>query len=131
MYHLRSRSAVVQFKIASWVFVMKWLLLGAGCLGLVLAAAAINRNVMQLAVGLLGVGFLLSVVHWLQSATARCPLCLATPMVHRSCSKHRRAQRLFGSYRLRVALGVLSSRRFRCPYCGEITLVQTRSTSDC
>lgn len=48
------------------------------------------------------------------------------PLHPKRCQKNRRARRLLGSYRLRVATGVLLRDRFLCPYCGEATKMAVR-----
>jgi hypothetical protein len=50
-----------------------------------------------------------------------------TPVLgNKDCTKHRSAKTLLGSHRLRVAVSLLCTGRFRCPYCGEPTLLEVR-----
>lgn len=58
---------------------------------------------------------------------ARCPLCMMPPLRNQSCSKHRNAGKVLGSFKLSVALSVLFQNRFRCPYCGEPTAMEVRA----
>lgn len=60
------------------------------------------------------------------SCNSKCPLCRIGPMSSQQCVKHGQAGRLFGSYRLQVILGVILLNRFRCPYCGESTLLKVK-----
>ncbi len=81
----------------------------------------------------IGVGMLLSVglvvlLQWSVSNRANCPLCLTPVLANKDCVKHRNAKTLLGSHRLRVAVSLLFTRRFRCPYCGEPTLLEPRHT---
>ena len=48
------------------------------------------------------------------------------PLAHKACVMHRNTRRLFGSYRLRVAMAVVFLGWFRCPYCGEPTAIAVR-----
>lgn len=80
---------------------------------------------------LIGVGLgvltlLLVMLQWLISARARCPLCLTPVLANKQCAKHRNARKFLGSYRLRVAIGVLFKGSFLCPYCNEPTSVEAR-----
>ena len=68
----------------------------------------------------------MAVVHWIVAARVRCPLCFMPPLVNRSCVRNHKAKRLLGSYRLMVAYSVLFVGSFRCPYCGEHTVMKSR-----
>lgn len=61
----------------------------------------------------------LALLYRVMAGSASCPLCRNQPLISKGCQKHRKAQRLFGSYRYRVAGSVLLTGSFRCPYCGE------------
>ena len=59
-------------------------------------------------------------VFFILSLSWHCPLCLGKLWVRTGCRRHRKAKRALGiSYRLRIALAVLFSKSYRCPYCGE------------
>ena len=62
----------------------------------------------------------------IRAHAARCPLCHAQPLVTRFCVRHRKARKLAGSHRLRVAWDILRHNRFLCPYCGEPTKCVSR-----
>lgn len=76
-----------------------------------------------------GGGLVVYAFAWFLSSRARCPLCMVPPLHPKSCQKHRRAKRLFGSHRLRVATTVLFRDFFQCPYCGEATKIAARVRS--
>lgn len=71
----------------------------------------------------------LYVLYLLFASGVRCPLCHVRMIARNLCSINRRAKSTLGSHRLRVALGVLFMRCFRCPYCGEATEVRARDRS--
>lgn len=71
---------------------------------------------------------LLLLVYFFSSSSFRCPLCRVTCMAANRCGKHRKARPLFGSYRMRVAMGIVFSGDFRCPYCGEPVALQQRTS---
>jgi hypothetical protein len=65
-------------------------------------------------------------VQWIVAARANCPLCITPVMASKGCARHRRAKSFLGNYQLRVALAVLFTGSFRCPYCGEPTILEVR-----
>lgn len=76
-----------------------------------------------------GAGVFLLVVNFVMSGKLRCPLCMMPPLQNRRCSKHRTVKRIFGSHRLSVAVSILFKDSFRCPYCGEPTVMEVRERS--
>lgn len=126
MHRLRSRNSVARFKIASWILVIKWMLISTAGGILIYSLIVADRNLSYLGFILITGSVVAGLIQWSISAHARCPLCLTPPISHRGCSKHRSARRVFGSYRLHVAFSVIFWNRFRCPYCGEWTAVEVR-----
>lgn len=93
------------------IFGMAWL-----CTGLLFQAE-----------GKMSTGFT-AIVVWLISillfkafsASCSCPICLSRIWTNTGCRKHRKAKRFLGmSYRLGMALKILTLQPYRCPYCGE------------
>ena len=86
-----------------------------------LIATVITQN-MSLAIGagvaLVGIMFL-ALLNFMIGARCRCQLCQSPMMAPRKCSRHRKAKRLFRSYRLKLATSFLFSESFTCPFCGE------------
>ena len=76
--------------------------------------------------GMLLLGGIVVLMQWLVSNRANCPLCMTPVLRNKDCTKHRSAKTLLGSHRLRVAVSLLCTGRFRCPYCGEPTLLEVR-----
>ncbi len=73
-----------------------------------------------LAAGFIGLAILMGLAYLILSAGVRCPLCRGLVIFRlRSSSVHRKANRLFGSVRLGIALAVIFGLPFRCYHCGE------------
>jgi hypothetical protein len=70
----------------------------------------------------------LNVIVRLLSQRTKCPLCMVPILGNPSCVKHRRARKLFGSYRFRVALSALFAGYVACPYCQEMTSMEVRAS---
>lgn len=51
--------------------------------------------------------------------SCRCQLCQAPMMAQRKCSRHRKAKKSLGSYRLKLATSFLFTDSYTCPFCGE------------
>ena len=129
MHHLPSPQSVTRFKLTSWVLLLMWLVIPP-TLGLIIYSLLCgDKQLTHLALWLLGGSVLVGIIQWLLGLRLRCPLCLAHPIAHDGCSKHRSAKHLFGSYRLRVACSIVFMNYFRCPYCGEATAVEVRQNS--
>lgn len=85
-----------------------------------------NKELLLQGVAAVGLTVTIAVTQWVLAARTRCPLCLTPVLARKACSKNRNARTLFGSYRIRVAAGVLFKGSFRCPYCNEPTAMQVR-----
>ena len=70
----------------------------------------------------------ITIIVGILSQRTKCPLCMVPTMGNPSCVKHRRARKLFGSYRFRVALSALFAGYFACPYCQEMTSMEVRAS---
>lgn len=126
MHHPRSNSAARRLRIASLLLLANRILLPIG-LGLLLTSVLTNERHMMiygLIAGLTGV--FLIVAQWIAASHAGCPLCRTPVLAPMGCVKHRKARRLLGSYKLRVALAIMFTERFRCPYCNESTTMDVR-----
>ena len=119
MHHYHSRKAPVILWIcsANLVGIAVGLTGGliVGACGLILS----DYRLLVSAVWLLGPGLAGFGLHLLLSRDVRCPLCHGALLQSSGCSRHVKARRLLGSFRLGVVVPVLSRLRFRCPYCGE------------
>ena len=126
MHHLPNQYAVTRFRFAAWLLLGKWSLIVGSAAVLPYSLCVADRDLTHLAIGLIGLAVLVTVVQWLIAARARCPLCIGHPLAHKACATHRGTRRLFGSYRLWVAMTVIFAGWFRCPYCGEPTAISVR-----
>ena len=106
------------FVILSAAFV---LMLGGLCVD--------NTYLVYIGAGTTFVGFFLAILQLLVASRARCPLCLTPVLAAKTCSRHRNAKTLFGSYRARVALTIIFKKQFYCPYYNEPTLLRLKNSA--
>jgi len=106
-----------------WLFLLSLFMIfralaSMACL-LFLILGAYNREFYFLYIsgGCLALFLLLQMIHSMESSKIVCPNCRSQIMLIRSCTKHRDAKKLFGSYSLRLALQVVFTHAFRCQYC--------------
>lgn len=127
MHRFQSKSTIHRFRFVSLLFCLKAILMPVAALLLVYSVVLAKRHLVILSLILGGTALLLLIIQWATASRTRCPLCMTPVLAKKDCSKHRNARRLFGSYRLRVALSVLSKGRFHCPYCHEPSALQLRN----
>jgi hypothetical protein len=128
MHHPRTKSSVFLFKFAAILLFTNWLLAPAA-LGLLGKSLLTYNDPMTLVGSGLGIFCMLLVVtQWMAGSGTACPLCRTAVLAPKDCSKHRKAKRVLGSHRLRVAIEILFRNRFRCPYCNESTTMELRET---
>lgn len=126
MHRLPSHSTLRAFRFAT---VLLFLLAAALVAFLALGVTSLLTADRTLVGIFLWVGLALPVLglaYLAIGARARCPLCMNPALVPRRCQKHRNARPFFGSHRFRVAVSVLFNGEFICPYCGEVTGMETR-----
>lgn len=126
MHQLRSANIVRRLRFAAFFLSLKMLAAAASVVVLAVAAFQINRELMGVGLGLGVLATLSGTLRLCASAHTCCPLCMTPVLSNRSCSKHRRARKIFGSYRLMVALSILFRNSFRCPFCYEQTAMKVR-----
>lgn len=127
MHRLPSKSVLIRFRIAALLLCFNCLLIPAVLLTLLYSALVADENLTKIALGLGALLFLIVMLQWLFASRARCPLCMTHVLSTKRCSKHRKARKFFGSYRLRVALAVLFKGCFSCPYCHERSAMEVRT----
>ena len=127
MHSLPNQHTVRRFRFAALLLLLKWVFFTSflGVFGYSLMME--RRDLIYIAMGLMGLALLVSISHWIVGARTRCPLCLVPSFSHQQCSKSRKARHFMGSYRLIVALAVIFKGYFHCPYCGEPTAIEVRS----
>lgn len=129
MHRFQSPASIARFRYSSLLLLLKALLIPT-TLGLLGYSIFINdRHMTFQAIGLGGITVLVAIIQWISGAKTRCPLCMVPVLGSNSCSKNRKARRLFGSYRLRVAASATFRGHFRCPYCNEPSALQLRTRS--
>jgi hypothetical protein len=128
MHRLRSEELVRRYRLASllWIFVCICLPVTIGLLGYGIYEK--RHDFMYYGLGSAGLGLFLMMWFTILSNRLRCPLCMVQPLSRRGCAKNRNAGKLLGSYRLMVAASILVRDHFRCPYCGEPTAMEVRSS---
>lgn len=126
MHRLRTYTSVIRFRTAAFFWLLGGVLLLAafGMMGW----GVLKDDRQWFHFGALTLVALIPVIliQWISSMRAYCPLCLVPSMARKSCQKNRKARKLLGSYRTRVAFSVIFRGTFICPYCAEPTCVQVR-----
>lgn len=126
MHKLASFAAVRRFRAAAFLIFARCILVPASILVLIVAVTKYDTQLILAGFGMVLLTVLIVFLQWLISTRTQCPLCLTPVLAKKSCAKHRNARSVLGSHRLRVAIGVLFSGMFRCPYCNELTSIKVR-----
>ena len=126
MHKFSSNHAIRRLRLAALLMAAKWLFAPIAAGLLVYSLIIQDRHLALIGLGLLIVVGITVLFQWYVASRATCPLCLTPVLADKGCAKHRNAKPLLGSHRLRVALAVLCLNRFRCPFCGEPTVLQVR-----
>ncbi len=126
MHHPSSVTDVRRLRIASYLLLGNRLLILTASGLLLVSLFANDLHMMIIGSVLLVITFVLIVAQWIAASHAGCPLCRTPVLAPMACMKHRKAKRLLGSYKLRVALAIMFKERFRCPYCNEHTAMEVR-----
>ena len=126
MHRLPSASVVHRFRLSAILLLINYVLFPVSIALLGYSIFSEKMDLTFVGLGLLLLGIILALVQWGSAARARCPLCLTPSLTNKACSRHRNAKKLLGSYRLRVASSITFKGNFRCPYCGEPTVMEVR-----
>ncbi len=126
MHHPSSRSAAWRLRFASLLLVGNRLLI-ITAIGLLLTSLfASDGQLMIFGSIFVGLSLLLLIVQRIAASHAGCPLCRTPVLAPMGCATHRNARPMLGSYQLRVALAIMLTEQFRCPYCNEPTAMSLR-----
>jgi hypothetical protein len=128
MHKMPSTYAIRRIRIAAMLLLAKCLLTPAAAGVLIHSFIIHDTELTFIGLGMLLLTGLVVLLQWLIATRANCPLCMTPVLANKDCTKHRSAKTLLGSHRLRVALSLLCTGRFRCPYCGEPTLLEVRQS---
>jgi hypothetical protein len=126
MHKMPSTHAIRRIRIAAMLLLAKCLLTPAAAGVLIHSFVVQDPELSFIGLGMLLLTGLVVLLQWLVSTRANCPLCMTPVLANKDCMKHRSAKTLLGSHRLRVAVSLLFTGRFRCPYCGEPTVLVVR-----
>ncbi len=127
MHRFRTASSIRRFKTVAFLFCLGFTA-GPLLVFFVLLPALVVWDHARILVFLYGMAALgvLMLLAWILARSTHCPLCHVPVMASKGCSKNAKARTILGSYRLRVALHILFRGWFRCPYCAEPILLETR-----
>lgn len=117
MHHSPSVTDSRRLRIASMLLLINRLLMLTAAGLLFVSLFADDRHLLIYGSTLVAISLLLLMAQWVTASHAGCPLCQTPVLAPKRCLKHRKARRLLGSYHLRVALAIMFTDRFRCPYC--------------
>jgi hypothetical protein len=68
----------------------------------------------------LAAGILSILLFKICSSAVTCPICVSRIWANTGCRKHKKSKKSLGlSYRLNIALKILTRQPYRCPYCAE------------
>ena len=126
MHRLPNQQTVRRFRMAAMLLLFNRLLVICLPVFLVYSLIIGAPALPHVGLAMVGASVLLAIFLWALVNRLRCPLCLGLPLAISGSVKNRRALRLLGSYRFRVAVTILTKGHFRCPYCGEFTSVEVR-----
>ncbi len=126
MHKFRSGKTLFRLRLGSLLFILSFVCLALMVPALIWEILLHSGQNLQHTIGALastvgcGLGYLM--VGW----SVRCPLCHGPLIGKTGCSRSSKAPKMFGSYRLAVAIRVILLGRFRCPCCGEPCKCETR-----
>jgi predicted RNA-binding Zn-ribbon protein involved in translation (DUF1610 family) len=127
MHRLPSKKSIIRMRATAILICLKFLTATAAgiCISWGIIADDDKSSIAGLA--LLIATFILAIAQWILAAKTYCPLCHTPVMSSKRCSRSRKARKFLGSYKLQVALAVIFTGRFRCPYCGEPSTLDVRN----
>lgn len=120
-------TAVIRFRLAAFLLIANFMFAIIAAVFLFRSVVELDQRLTMIGLGYLAVVLIAVVTQWVVASGAFCPLCRTPVLAPKLCTKHRRAQSLLGSHRLRVATSILFANQFRCPYCNEPTGMEVRS----
>lgn len=126
MHRLPSKSAIYRLRLAALLTCSKCILTPVSAASLIYSIAIHDDGLTIISLYLILLTVLVVILHWLVGQRTQCPLCMTPVLATKNCVKHRHARTFLGSHRLRVALAVILTNSFRCPYCHEPTVLEVR-----
>ena len=120
MHRQFSHSTIWSLRLGSLHFIANIFVLILGAF--LLTIGVITHADKYALYGFLGLSFgVLSVmVFKLCCSAITCPVCVSRIWANTGCRKHQKSKKFMGlSYRLRIAMKILTRQPYRCPYCAE------------
>lgn len=126
MHRFNSSSSIARFRLTALVLCAKCVLVPVTAFLLVYSLGMNDHFLIKLSLLLIGACLGLQLFQVILAARTYCPLCRTPVLGRRNCVRHRKSRGLFGSHRLRVAVALLCTNSFRCPYCHEPSVLEVR-----
>lgn len=120
MHRQFSQSTIWSLRLGSLHFVANIFALVFGMTCLVIGTAVRSDTYTLAGFILMAAGILSILLFKMISAATTCPVCISRIWANTGCRKHKKSKKCIGlSYRLDIALKILTRQPYRCPYCAE------------
>ena len=120
MHRQFSHSTIWSLRLGSLHFIANIFFLISGTFLLTLGVITHTDNYALFGFLGLTVGVLSVMFFKLCSSATTCPVCVSRIWANTGCRKHQQSKKYMGlSYRLRIAVKILTRQPYRCPYCAE------------
>lgn len=127
MHRPQSINQIYRFRLAAVLLCVRFFLLSAAFVLMLAGVCFYDPYLIYIGIGAGISGSLVTILQWMVACKARCPLCQTPILADKTCSRHREAKTIFGSYHARVTLAIIFKNQFYCPYCNESTKLQQRN----
>ena len=120
MRHYASKQALRSLRGRAYHFLIN-IFLGAVII-LLISYSVLTHSIIYAHIGLgtFTLFILLSVLFTIKSQSQTCPLCKTAFWSNLKCARNHKVKPTLGlSYRLGVAVSIVTQGRYRCPFCGE------------
>lgn len=128
MHRFPSKSVIARFRYAAFLLCVSFLMIPVVAGTLSYSILMDDPELTKIGIALLVLSVLVAILQCLVAGRTRCPLCMTPVLATKRCSKHRHARTLLGSHRLRVAVAILFTNSFKCPYCHESAELEVRTS---
>lgn len=126
MHRLPNQSIVRRYRFVAFLLIARWILLVSSVFLFIGADIVGRRDLLWVALGMFAAAGAGQLACWVLARCTKCPLCFVPPFSQQHHLRNSRAESLMGSYPLKVAVTVVCRGNFRCPSCGESTVLQAR-----
>jgi len=120
MHRQFSQSTIWSLRLGSLHFISNIFAVSIG-MALLIAGMATRSDIYTLSGFItLAVGVLSILLFKICSSAVTCPVCVGRIWANTGCRKHKKSKKALKlSYRLHIALKILTLQPYRCPYCAE------------